>query len=95
MLWYDHKWLTVSSIAYYRSLKNHVTGTIEREKKAYFNHYLNNNLNRPKELWGHMKKTVMQDNTSRREIPKHLADPNKINDYFLKLPDNTMNTFTK
>lgn len=77
---------TQSSKEYYRSLKNFVTSSIEREKKAYFNYFLNNNLDKPKELWKNIRKTSLYDNQIATEIPDCLNDPEKINEHFLKLP---------
>lgn len=78
---------------YYRNLKNFVTATIEREKKAYFRHFINNNLNKPATLWKNIKNTVQIDNRRTNLIPEQFNDPEAINVHFLNLPsyNNTKN----
>lgn len=75
-----------SSKNYYRSLRNLVTATRQREKKAYFNNFINNNIQNPNLLWKNIKTTTIFDNSHTNSIPHHLNDPNKINDHFLNLP---------
>lgn len=75
---------------YYRTLKNYVTGAIEREKKGYFTFYINNNKNKPKQMWDQLKRTcpLGKNTVTQATVPQHLCDPNKINDFFLHVPDN-------
>lgn len=81
----SYKKKTSSSKAYYKSLKSLVVNAIEREKTAFFTHYINRNLHQPKELWSYLKKIKML-NVVNTAIPNHLNDPNLINDYFLTIP---------
>lgn len=75
---------TDASKEYYRSLKNLVTTMIRREKKSYFNNFINNNKNKPNVLWKNIKNVIepKQINT----IPEHLNEPDKINNSFLEIP---------
>lgn len=76
-----------STKEYYKSLKNLVTSTVEREKTAYFQHKINQNINNPKILWNNIKKTTLLDNACKASIPDHLNDPDIINEHFLTLPN--------
>ncbi|KAH9641565.1 hypothetical protein HF086_017137 [Spodoptera exigua] len=79
-----------ANLDYYRALKNYVTGAIEREKRAFFTFYINNNKNKPKRMWDQLKRTcpLGDDSANQSIIPHHLCDPNKINDIFLHVPGN-------
>ncbi|XP_013174571.1 PREDICTED: RNA-directed DNA polymerase from mobile element jockey-like, partial [Papilio xuthus] len=71
---------------YYRNLRNLVTASIERERRAYFNSFINNNLKDSATLWRNIKKITQVNSTKTNMIPDHLSDPDKINDHFLNLP---------
>ncbi|KAG6452055.1 hypothetical protein O3G_MSEX007448 [Manduca sexta] len=79
---------TESSKDYYRSFRNLVTATIEREIKAYFNTFINSNLKYPALLWKSLKNTTILDKPCTHLIPDHLNNPDAINDHFLNLPLN-------
>lgn len=83
-----HASKTASHLDYYRGLRNYVTGAIEREKKAYFDFFINNNKDKPKQMWEHLKRTCPFSNNSNSQstVPHHLNDPNKINKFFLDVP---------
>ncbi|XP_037299945.1 uncharacterized protein LOC115455175 [Manduca sexta] len=72
---------------YYKSLRNMVNSSVEREKSAYFNFYINNNKDKPKQMWNHLKRTCSLDNSVKNlTAPENLNDPNKINNFFLDVP---------
>lgn len=71
---------------YYKDLKNFATNAIKREKEAFFTHYVNNNKNKPTEMWKYLKKTSVLGNKNTDSLPQHLNDPDKINNFFLDVP---------
>ncbi|CAB3256978.1 unnamed protein product [Arctia plantaginis] len=72
---------------YYRNLRNYVTGAIEREKTAFFNFYVNNNKDKPKQMWNQLKSICpLSSSDTLMTVPHHLCDPNKINNFFLDVP---------
>lgn len=74
---------------YYKSLKNYVIGSIDREKTAYFKHFVNSNIHNPAKMWKHIKQTsLFHNNTSDPDIPSELNNPNNINNHFLNIPGN-------
>lgn len=75
-------------MSYYRSLRNYVMGAIDREKKAYFTFYVNNNKSKTKQMWDHLKRTCSLGHNVQIQatVPPHLSDPNKINDFLLDAP---------
>lgn len=75
-----------SAKEYYRNLRNLVTATIERERRAYFNSFINANLKNPTVLWRNIKNTTNVNKIKPSTIPDHLNDPDRINDHFLNLP---------
>jgi hypothetical protein len=81
-----YKTKTDSAKQFYCSLKNYVTTAIKHEKKAYFNSFINNNLKNPNILWKTIRNSAVLNNRRSDCIPDHINDPNKISDYFLKLP---------
>lgn len=77
---------TDTSRSYYRSFKNFVTATRHREKKAFFNHSINKNINKPDLLWKNLKNTTLINNSPKVSIQDYLNNPDKINLHFLDLP---------
>lgn len=79
-----------SHLDYYKSLRNLVTGAIDREKRAYFSFYVNNNKDKPKLMWKHLKRICPLSSNSKSEatVPNHLCNPDEINDFFLNVPGN-------
>lgn len=75
-----------SSKEYYRDLKNFVTASREREKKAYFNTFINKNKDKPAVLWNNIKNTININAKCVNTLPDHLNDPERINEHFLTLP---------
>lgn len=72
---------------YFKDLKNLVNSAIKSEKRAYFNFFVNNNLDNPKQMWKHLKQTAgVSGNAALPSIPKVLNDPEKINSFFLDVP---------
>lgn len=71
---------------YYKSLRNLITLTLEREKTAYFNYYINNNYRNPTKMWSHLSKISQFNNSHPTEIPNSVNDPNEINEAFLNTP---------
>lgn len=71
---------------YYKDLKKTVKSAIYNEKKAYFTHHVNYNLNSPSDLWKNIKRHVNFSARSDSEIPENLLNANKINDYFCNIP---------
>ncbi|KPJ06072.1 putative RNA-directed DNA polymerase from transposon BS [Papilio machaon] len=69
---------------YYKNLKTLVINSIHNEKRAYFDHNINNNLHKPKILWHNLKSTILPPN--KYTLPAHLADPDNINCHFLNIP---------
>lgn len=82
----SHVKKTDSSKLYYKSLKNMVTGAIEREKKAFFLYYVNKNIHDPKQLWKYINKIKIVNEQTNVPIPYHLNDPDLINSHFLNIP---------
>lgn len=72
---------------YYKELKQIVKVAMHSEKTAYFQHYVNNNLNDPQKLWKHIKRNVADFKKRQIDLPEHLCDPDCINDHFLNIPD--------
>jgi len=67
---------------YYKTLRNLVNNSIDREKKAYLEHSLST---KPyKEVWKHLKVMNVHSNLKTCGIPEHLSNANNINSYFLK-----------
>ncbi|XP_052756854.1 uncharacterized protein LOC128202040 [Galleria mellonella] len=64
-----------SHFDYYKSLRNYTSGALEREKKAYFTFYINNNKNKPKQMWHHLKQICTTNNVDQSLIPDHLMNP--------------------
>ncbi|CAK1593282.1 unnamed protein product [Parnassius mnemosyne] len=81
-----------SSKDYYQ---NFVTATIEIERKAYYNNFVNNNMKNPTLLWKNIKNSTQFDYMHKPIIPEHLNDPNKINDHFLNLPVSNISNSSK
>ncbi|XP_045542568.1 uncharacterized protein LOC123723550 [Papilio machaon] len=82
---------------YYKNLRNLVSSAIYREKKAFFTHYVNENIRDAKRMWCYLKRSSIVGNTVLPDIPHNLNDPNKINSFFLDLPgsaDCDINTLT-
>lgn len=72
-------------MSFYKDLKYSVQEALVRERRAYFDHYVNHNKNNPKTMWKHIKKNVRLQNNP--EIPSHiLNDPDIINDHFMNVP---------
>ncbi|CAG9137811.1 unnamed protein product [Plutella xylostella] len=72
---------------YFKDLKNLVNSAIKSEKRAYFNFFVNNNLDNLKQMWKHLKQTAgVSGNAALPSIPKVLNDPEKINSFFLDVP---------
>lgn len=83
---------------YYKSLRNVTTNAIRREKKAYLE-YRFRNFNK-KNPWKDLKTLSIYNKVSKSEIPQHLQDANKINNYFVDsvremsiAPDTNLITF--
>lgn len=76
-------------LRYYKDLRNLVNSSIKKEKEAYFTHYVTNNQRNPKQMWNHLKKMSIANNTTLTPIPDHLRIPNEINDFFLDIPIST------
>lgn len=77
---------------YYKYIKNETTSAINREKKAYLEHLLENNSDKGKKLWNTLRKLNILNKKPRADIPNNLNNPNDINDFFLQfsqleLPD--------
>ncbi|CAG4967793.1 unnamed protein product [Colias eurytheme] len=75
-----------SHIRYYNELRNYVKGALNREKKAYFDSFINANTKNPKALWKHLKKHIRIKPQREQLLPPHLRDPNCINMHFLDTP---------
>ena len=71
---------------YYKELKKSVELCLHGERKAYFDWYINGNINKPKILWKNLKRAVLPDTKRSQEIPQHLLDPESINLHFLDVP---------
>ncbi|KAI8427190.1 hypothetical protein MSG28_014793, partial [Choristoneura fumiferana] len=71
---------------YYKSLRNYTNNALEREKTAYFTYYVNKNKHQPKQMWNRLKNSASLGDNGQPLIPEHLAKPDEINNYFLKLP---------
>lgn len=82
----------------YKDLRNIVTVAVKREKKAYYNHTLNN-AHTSKSTWRLLKSLNFSKSAS-NVIPDNLADVNLINDYFVDsvpklLPSDSLFSFYK
>lgn len=65
---------------YYKQLRNYTTQAVRNEKKAFFEHELQNLDS--KSLWKKLDKYNIHSK-SKTEIPLALKDPNKFNDFFI------------
>ncbi|CAG4982071.1 unnamed protein product [Colias eurytheme] len=70
----------------YLELKHYVRLAIHREKVAYFDTYINNNINRPSIMWKHIKEQVQINTKKDTILPSHINNPVEINDHFLNIP---------
>lgn len=76
------KWRKSKNVAhynYYKSLRNYTTLACRKEKKSYFQQRVATvGINK---IWRDLKLINMGKKTN--DIPESLADPNKINDYYI------------
>lgn len=73
-----------SHLEYYRSLKSTVNSTLNKEKRAYFEHHINSILSEPKTLWKNLKRNVLP-RKSNGDLPVYLTCAEEINKHFLEL----------
>lgn len=64
----------------YKDLKNFLTSSIRREKKAYLRHSLQMNT---KVVWKAVKNLQIYNNQKNKTVPDNLANVNEINNYFI------------
>ncbi|KAG7299107.1 hypothetical protein JYU34_017608 [Plutella xylostella] len=72
----------------YLDLKKLVNCAIFNEKRAYFEQNINKNIKNSATLWKNLKNTALRSHTEPC-LPKHLQNPDKINQHFLDLPGNS------
>lgn len=71
--------------SYYKDLKGEVENALFREKRAYFDFYVNLNIDDPRTMWKHIKLNVRLK--VKHDLPAHIfSDPDAINDHFLNVP---------
>ncbi|CAG4966906.1 unnamed protein product [Colias eurytheme] len=70
----------------YKELKGLVNTSIFFEKKAFFDHKINQHQNNTKLLWKNLKNNIIPDFKRTGEIPQHLCDADEINKHFLNVP---------
>lgn len=70
---------------YYKDLKKLVKTSINNEKRAYYNHYINTNTDDSKVFWKNIKEKILVDPSKTECLPDCFNDPNKINNHFLTL----------
>ncbi|XP_073955689.1 uncharacterized protein [Choristoneura fumiferana] len=70
---------------YYLDLKHLVIAAIHCEKRAYFEHHIND-VTDSKTLWKNLKRTVLPDSQTQTDLPTHFNDPDLINRHFLNIP---------
>lgn len=70
----------------YKTLKSLVTSSLFYEKKAYFEHHVNKNLNNAKLLWKNIKQNIVPSFKNTSDLPYNFKDPNAINNHFLNVP---------
>ncbi|CAG4937950.1 unnamed protein product [Colias eurytheme] len=75
---------------YYMELKKYVSRALEREKKAYFDLFINSNLRRPKIMWRHIKENIGINAKKQPLLTEDLANPNALNNHFLDVPGNKL-----
>lgn len=71
---------------YYKSLKKQVEIALINEKRAYFKHYIDANINDSKSLWKNLKNNVLLRDKPLNELSSHFSDPDLINSHFLNVP---------
>ncbi|KAG7302550.1 hypothetical protein JYU34_012473 [Plutella xylostella] len=71
---------------HYKDLKKLVVTSIANEKRAYFDQFINTQINEPKKLWKNLKNKVLVDPSKSDSLPDSFNDPNKINEHFLDIP---------
>nr|CAI5850104.1 unnamed protein product [Callosobruchus analis] len=72
----------------YKELRNYVTAAIRREKKAFIESNLKNNIRNSKLFWNSLTKLDVHKKLKIFNLPDHLMDPDKINSHFI----NSVNT---
>ncbi|CAG4957419.1 unnamed protein product [Colias eurytheme] len=75
---------------YYIELKKYVSLALEREKQSYFDLYINKNLNKPHDMWKHLKEHITINRKKQPMLPGHLSDPDSLNNHFLDVPANSL-----
>lgn len=68
---------------FYKEMRNFVTASIRREKKAYIENILSNNRNNSKILWNSLEKLNIHTKRHNSEIPSDLLNPDAINNFFM------------
>lgn len=72
---------------YYKDLKALVNTSIYYEKRAYYDYYINQNVNTDsKQFWRNIKQKLLQTPHYSETLPDCFGDANVINDHFLKVP---------
>ncbi|XP_059047597.1 uncharacterized protein LOC131843024 [Achroia grisella] len=71
---------------YYKELKKLVSKSIESEKRAYYNHFVNLNVNSGKKFWKNIKEKIITDSDKNECLSNKFKDPNLINNHFLDVP---------
>ncbi|XP_031334058.1 uncharacterized protein LOC116164070 [Photinus pyralis] len=90
----NRKWIA------YKSIRNFVTASIRREKRAYMEHVLKVNVDNPKKFWSNLKTLSVHSNDPVDTIPIYLRNAEDLNKYFINsikaIPPNytTMNEFS-
>ncbi|CAH2095137.1 unnamed protein product [Euphydryas editha] len=75
---------------FYTDLKKYVNSALTREKHAFFETFVNSNVNKPRTLWRHVKELVKVKSNKDCIIPPHLCDANQLNAHFLDVPGQKM-----
>lgn len=70
----------------WKDLKSLVQKSINNEKIAYFNHYVNSKIKDSKTFWKNIKTKILVDPSQNDKLPECFNDPNIINDHFITLP---------
>lgn len=74
---------TKTKFEFYKEMRNFVTASIRREKKAYIENILNTNINNSRILWNNLDKLNICSKNRNNEIPPELRDPDAINNFFI------------
>ena len=75
--------------AMYKELRNLTVSAVRREKKIYIEYVVKQK--NPKKTWSTLRNLNIQTGNNYKDLPRHLSDPEKINNYFSQFFQNNDN----